>query len=43
MHQEHKTDDKLYVDFAGEKLSITDKETGEVTAAEFFVAILGAS
>ena len=43
MHQEHKAGDKLYVDFAGEKLSITDKETGEITAVEVFVAILGAS
>ncbi len=43
MHQEHKAGDKLYVDFAGKKLSITDKETGEIAAVEVFVAILGAS
>jgi len=43
MHLDHKAGDKLYVDFAGEKLSITDKETGEVIAVEVFVAILGAS
>ena len=33
----------MYVDFAGEKLSIVDKESGEVTDVEVFVAILGAS
>ena len=35
--------DKMYIDFAGEKLSIVDKETGEVTEVEVFAAILGCS
>jgi transposase len=43
MHQDHKAGDKLYVDFAGVKLSIVDKETGELIEVEVFVAILGAS
>lgn len=43
MHMEHKAGDKLYVDFAGEKLSITDKNTGTEQQVEVFVAILGAS
>jgi transposase len=43
MHMEHKAGDKMYIDFAGEKLSITDKETGEVQAVEVFIAILGCS
>jgi len=43
MHIDHKAGDKLYVDFAGEKLHIADKETGEVIPVEVFVAILGAS
>ncbi len=43
MHIEHKAGDKLYVDFAGHKLSIIDKQTGEVQPVEVFVAILGAS
>jgi len=43
MHMEHKAGDKLYVDFAGDKLSIIDTQTGEVQAVEVFVAILGAS
>ena len=43
MHMEHKAGDKMYIDFAGEKLSITDKDTGEVQSVEVFVAILGCS
>lgn len=43
MHMEHKAGDKLYVDFAGDKLSVTDPATGEVREVEVFVAILGAS
>jgi len=43
MHIEHKAGDKMYVDFTGEKLRVTDPTTGEVTAVEVFVAILGAS
>lgn len=37
----HKAGDKIYIDFAGEKLSIIDKETGELKTVEVFVAILG--
>jgi transposase len=43
MHMEHKAGDKLYVDFAGDKLSIVDTQTGEIKPVEVFVAILGAS
>lgn len=43
MHMEHKAGDKLFIDYAGQKLSVTDKETGEITEVEFFVAILGSS
>ena len=43
MHMMHKAGDKMYVDFAGEKLYTVDKETGELLAVEVFVAILGAS
>src|SRR6202012_232792 len=32
MHLDHKVGDKLFVDFAGEKLSYVDKETGEEIA-----------
>lgn len=43
MRMEHKAGDKLYVDFAGDKLSIIDQQTGELQPVEVFVAILGAS
>lgn len=43
MHIEHKAGDKMYVDFAGEKLSITDKSSGEIQEVEVFAAILGCS
>ncbi len=43
MHIEHKAGDKMYIDFTGEKLSITDKDSGEVLEVEVFVAILGCS
>ena len=43
MHIEHKAGDKMYIDFAGDKLSIVDKQSGEVQWVEIFVAILGAS
>lgn len=43
MHIEHKAGDKMYIDFAGEKLSFVDTSTGEIIEAEVFVSILGAS
>jgi transposase len=43
MHMEHKAGDKMFVDFAGEKLFIVDRITGEIIPVEVFVAILGAS
>ena len=43
MHIEHKAGDKMFVDFAGNKLQIVDPASGEVKETEVFVAILGAS
>jgi transposase len=43
MHIDHKAGDKMYVDFAGKKLSIVNAQTGEETQVEVFVAVLGAS
>jgi len=43
MHMEHKSGDKLFVDFAGKKLLITDRITGNKQEVEVFIAILGAS
>jgi transposase len=43
MHIEHKAGDKMYVDYAGKKMSIVDDSTGEIQEVEIFVAILGGS
>jgi transposase len=43
MHMEHKAGDKMFIDFAGEKLKVIDQHTGEIVSVEVFVAILGAS
>jgi len=43
MHFEHKAGDKMFVDYAGNKLTLTDKNTGETQEVEVFVGILGAS
>lgn len=37
---EHKPGDKLFIDFAGKKLSYINKETGEVIECQVFVACL---
>ncbi len=43
MHMEHTLGDKLFVDYAGKKLEVIDKQTGEVKKVEIFVAVLGGS
>lgn len=43
MRIDHKAGDKLYVDYAGDKLHLVDPDTGELRPVEVFVAILGAS
>ena len=43
MHIEHIAGDKMYIDYAGEKLHLVDLETGEITDVEVFISILGAS
>ena len=43
MHLEHKADDKMYIDFAGNKQKLVDNETGEIQPVEVFVAILPCS
>ena len=43
MRQVHKAGEKLFVDYAGHTVPITDRRTGEVRMAEVFVAVLGAS
>ena len=43
MYLEHKAGDKVFIDFAGDKLSIIDLDTGEIIPVEVFVAILPCS
>ncbi len=43
MRQVHKAGERMYSDFAGEKLRIVDAETGEVSCAPLFVACMGFS
>ena len=43
MHIEHKAGDKMFVDYAGDRLMIVDRRTGREQPVEVFVAILGAS
>ena len=43
MRQQHRAGEKLFVDWAGAKIPIYDRETGEVTQASLFVAVMGAS
>lgn len=43
MHIEHKAGEKMFVDFAGKKLALVDRTSGEIRPVEVFVAILGAS
>ena len=43
MRQEHRAGEKLFVDYAGIGIDITDPTTGDVTEAPVFVAALGPS
>ncbi len=43
MRQTHEAGDKLFVDYAGQTVPIVDASTGEITQAQVFVAVLGAS
>lgn len=43
MHIEHKAGDKMFVDYTGKKMSVTDRKTGKSEEVEIFVAILPAS
>ena len=33
----------MYIDYAGEKLHLVNKDTGEITDVEVFISVLGAS
>lgn len=43
MRQTHEAGDKLFVDYAGQTVPIVDASTGEISQAQVFVAVLGAS
>jgi len=43
MRQEHRAAEKLFVDYAGQTVAITDRHSGEPRHAAIFVAVLGAS
>jgi transposase len=43
MRQQHKAGEKLFVDYCGQTVPITDPSTGETREAQIFVAVLGAS
>ena len=43
MRQRHVAGEKLFVDYAGDTVPIVDAATGEITRAQIFVAVLGAS
>lgn len=43
LRQPHRAGEKLFVDYAGPKVEVIDPQTGEVRAANIFVAVLGAS
>lgn len=43
LHIEQLPGDRMYVDFAGSKLSIVDTSTGEITDMEVFISVLGYS
>jgi transposase len=43
MHIEHIAGDKMYIDYAGEKLHLVSKDIGEISDIEVIISILGAS
>jgi transposase len=43
LRQVYRAGEKLFVDYAGQTMEITDPETGEIREAQIFVATLGAS
>jgi len=43
MRQTHRAGEKLFVDYAGMTMGVTDGKTGELRQAQIFVATLGAS
>lgn len=43
LRQQHRAGEKLFVDYAGATVAVENPQTGELRAAQIFVAVLGAS
>ncbi len=43
MRQQHRVGEKLFVDYCGPTMAVTNPQTGEIRQAQVFVAVLGAS
>ena len=43
LRQEHRAGEKLFVDYAGDKVPVIDSKTGTITEASIFIAVMGAS
>lgn len=43
MRQDHKAGEKLFVDYCGQTVPVTDRNTGEVRETQIFVSVLGVS
>ena len=43
MRLEYAAGERMFVDFAGDTVPVTDPETGEIWNAQVFVSVLGAS
>ena len=43
MRQVHPAGERMFVDYAGQTIDLTDGRTGEIRPAQIFVAVMGAS
>jgi transposase len=43
LRQEYRAGEKMFIDFAGKGIPVVNPSTGEITKAEIFIAVLGAS
>jgi transposase len=41
--QIHRAGEKVFIDYPGKKPGMVDRQTGEITEVELFVAVLGTS
>lgn len=43
MRQNHRAGEKLFIDYAGHTIPVINRHTGEITEAQIYVAVMGAS